>query len=205
MGRNRLQSGVMLLQVSDFCALHVSVVGEEPASITSWTLRRFCCPCPLLLFKGGTWQKGSSYRLIWEIMIKFSQWATLPVSEFPLFSPPLMSQENWDDETFKWKCLSLSRVRLFVTPWTVACQAPLSTGFFQPRILEWVAISSSRGSSQSRDLACISYVSFMAGIFSTRWAIWEASYLTLGPLDSSFISDFNIRQWIIINCILKKL
>ena len=99
----------------------------------------------------------------------------------------------------------LSRVRLFVTPWTVACQAPLSTGFFQPRILEWVAISSSRGSSQSRDLACISYVSFMAGIFSTRWAIWEASYLTLGPLDSSFISDFNIRQWIIINCILKKL
>ena len=129
MGRNRLQSGVMLLQVSDFCALHVSVVGEEPASITSWTLRRFCCPCPLLLFKGGTWQKGSSYRLIWEIMIKFSQWATLPVSEFPLFSPPLMSQENWDDETFKWKCLSLSRVRLFVTPWTVACQAPLSMGF----------------------------------------------------------------------------
>ena len=25
--------------------------------------------------------------------------------------------------------LSLSRVRLFVTPWTVACQAPLSVGF----------------------------------------------------------------------------
>ena len=34
-------------------------------------------------------------------------------------------------------------------------------GIFQTRILEWVAISSSRGSSQSRDqthLSCISYV-----------------------------------------------
>ena len=29
----------------------------------------------------------------------------------------------------KWKCESLTRVRLFVTPWTVAHQAPLSTGF----------------------------------------------------------------------------
>ena len=32
----------------------------------------------------------------------------------------------------------LSHVRLFVTPWTVACQAPLSMGFFQARILEWL-------------------------------------------------------------------
>ena len=40
----------------------------------------------------------------------------------------------------------LSRVRLFVTPWTVAYQAPLSVhGIFQARVLEWVAISFSRG------------------------------------------------------------
>ena len=32
-------------------------------------------------------------------------------------------------------CESLSRVRLFVTPWTVACQAPPSTGF--PRQEYW--------------------------------------------------------------------
>jgi len=30
----------------------------------------------------------------------------------------------------------------------VACQAPVSIGFFQARILEWVAISYSRGSFQ---------------------------------------------------------
>ena len=29
----------------------------------------------------------------------------------------------------------------FGTPWTVACQAPLSVGFFQARMLEWVTIS----------------------------------------------------------------
>ena len=45
---------------------------------------------------------------------------------------------------------SLSHVWLFVTPWTVACQAPLSLGILllQVRILEWVAMAFSRGSSQ---------------------------------------------------------
>jgi len=38
-----------------------------------------------------------------------------------------------------------------VTPRTVACQALLSMGILQARILEWVAIPSSRGFSQSRD------------------------------------------------------
>ena len=33
-----------------------------------------------------------------------------------------------------------SRVWLFVTLWTVACQAPLSMGILQARMLEWVAI-----------------------------------------------------------------
>ena len=41
----------------------------------------------------------------------------------------------------------LSHVQLSVTPWTVACQALLSMGFFQARILEWVAMPSSRRSS----------------------------------------------------------
>ena len=40
--------------------------------------------------------------------------------------------------------------QLFVTPWTVACQAPLSVGILQARILEWVAMPSFRGSSQPR-------------------------------------------------------
>ena len=37
-----------------------------------------------------------------------------------------------------------SRVQLFVTPWTVAQQAPLSMRILQARMLEWVAMPSSR-------------------------------------------------------------
>jgi len=48
-------------------------------------------------------------------------------------------------------CLVVSHVQLFVTPWTVAHQAPLSMGILQARILEWVAMPSSRGSSQPRN------------------------------------------------------
>ena len=50
----------------------------------------------------------------------------------------------------KWKSLSL--IRLFVTLWTVACQAPLSMEFFKQRILEWVAALFCRGSCQPRNL-----------------------------------------------------
>ena len=37
-----------------------------------------------------------------------------------------------------------SHIRLFVTLWTVAHQAPLSMGILQARILEWVVIPFSR-------------------------------------------------------------
>ena len=47
--------------------------------------------------------------------------------------------------------LSLCHVQLFVTPQTVAHQVPLSVGTLQARILEWVAMSSSRKYSQPRD------------------------------------------------------
>ena len=49
-----------------------------------------------------------------------------------------------------------SPVWLCVTPWTAAHQAPLSMGISQARILEWVAISFSRGSSQAWDWTCVS-------------------------------------------------
>ena len=62
---------------------------------------------------------------------------------------------------------SLSPVHPFVTPWTVAHQAPLSMGILQPRIPEWVAMPSSRGSSQPRDRT---HVSHIAGEFFTTEA-----------------------------------
>ena len=62
-------------------------------------------------------------------------------------------------------------VRLFATPWTVALQAPLSMEFLQARILEWIAIPSSRGSSQPSGRT---QVSCIAGGFLTIWATREA-------------------------------
>ena len=47
-------------------------------------------------------------------------------------------------------CLVIKLCSTLVTPWIVACQAPLH-GIFQVRILDWVAISFFRGSSQSRN------------------------------------------------------
>ena len=46
-------------------------------------------------------------------------------------------------------CL-LSHVWLFATLWAVAHHAPLSMGILQARILKWVSMPSSRGSSQPR-------------------------------------------------------
>ena len=50
----------------------------------------------------------------------------------------------------------LSHVRLCATLRTVAHQAPWSMGFLQARILEWVAIPFSRGSSWPRDWTGVS-------------------------------------------------
>ena len=44
----------------------------------------------------------------------------------------------------------------------------------QTRILEWVAMAFSRGSSQSRDWTCISYVSCIGRWVLTTSAIWKS-------------------------------
>ena len=58
--------------------------------------------------------------------------------------------------------VAMSSLTLFVTPWAVVCQAPLSMGF--PRqeywsvFQEWVTISLSKRSSQPRDQNCVSCI-----------------------------------------------
>ena len=68
----------------------------------------------------------------------------------------------------EWK--SLSSVQLFATPWTIYTVH----GIVQARILEWVATSFSRGSSQPRDW---NQISCTAGGFFTSWANREALYI----------------------------
>ena len=104
---------------------------------------------------------------------------------------------------WKWKVKvkSLSCVWLLATPWTAAHQAPPSMGFsgqeywsgvtlpspmdcivygiLWARILEWVAIPFSRGSSQPRDWIQVSHI---AGRFFTSWATREAQSNYRGAL-----------------------
>ena len=68
---------------------------------------------------------------------------------------------------------SLQLCPTLVTPWNVACQAPLSMGFSRQEFwCGFVAISSSRGSSQPRDQTHISYVSCIG-----RWVLYCSCHL----------------------------
>ena len=53
---------------------------------------------------------------------------------------------------------SLSHVQLSATLWTVAHQDPLHHEIFQARILEWIAIFYSKGSSWPRNQTQVSYI-----------------------------------------------
>ena len=75
--------------------------------------------------------------------------------------------------------------------WTAAHQSPLSMRILQARILEWVAMLFSRGSSQSRDQIQVSRI---AGRFFTSWATreaWKHPYVS-----HSVVSDYAIPQTI---------
>ena len=65
------------------------------------------------------------------------------------------------------KVLLLSHVRLFVTPWTVAHQAPLSMGFSRQEYWNGLSFIFSKGSSWPRDWT---WVSCTAGRFFIVWA-----------------------------------
>ena len=62
-----------------------------------------------------------------------------------------LDSEEKIQQRFSTLCV-LSRV----TPQAVAHQAPLSVGILQARILEWIAIPFSKGTSQSRDQTQVS-------------------------------------------------
>ena len=95
-------------------------------------------------------------NLFWVTDIYFEIWA----------SPPVLRILRRNSK-IKVKVKSLSRVQLFTTPWTGARQVSSVHGILQARILEWVAISFSRGSSRPRDW---SWVSHIAGRCFNLWA-----------------------------------
>ena len=114
---------------------------------------------------------------------------------FPLDPHLPQIQQRWTDilPFFKKKILLILVYFLFVccaqslleTPWTVTCQAPLSMGF--PRQEYWVAISYSRGSSQPRNLTCISCISCIGRQILYHWATWEAPWKDILKCSLGFV------------------
>ena len=83
----------------------------------------------------------------------------------------------------------------FVTPWTVARQAPLSVRILQAGILEWVAMLSSRGSSQPRDRTQVSHT---AGRFFTIWATRKPYNIQIVLLYNAYYASFCIDFRVLI-------
>ena len=99
------------------------------------------------------------------------------------------------DYILKWHfcmCVSMlsrfSRVQLFVTPWTVAHQVPLSKGFSRQRILEWVAMPFSRDLPNPGIEPKFLMSPALAGGFFTTSTIWEAWYFYIHGLNKRYIS-----------------
>ena len=86
----------------------------------------------------------------------------------------------------------LSCVQLFVIPWTVSLPGSSISGIVQAIVLEWVAISFSRGSSWPRDQTQVSH------IVDRRFTIWatrvphpQIGLLFTWPLLSVFLCVFS--------------
>ena len=89
---------------------------------------------------------------------------------------------------------SLSCVWLFFDPMEGSLPSSSDHGVFQARILERVAISSSRGSSQSRDRTWVSCVSCNGRWIIYHWPNWEAHNGVLFNLKKKETFSFAITE-----------
>ena len=122
-----------------------------------------------------------------------------PLVSSPFSFTPRSSLKKKKQKTRSWVTFLTSydqRQKWLHPPWipihylSMDCSPPgsLSMGIFQARILEWVAMPSSRGSSQPRDWTLVSCI---AGGFFTIWATrkaekyWNGSPV-LSPGDLSY-------------------
>ena len=120
------------------CRISVPQPGTEPAP---WQLM------PGIL---TTWPPGNSHHAVQRVL----------VSGFTdrLQGGIVNKTCAYLHRSHKWCCCVVFSCSVFATPWTVACQAPPSMGNLQARILEWVAMPSSRASSQPRDQTWVSRI-----------------------------------------------
>ena len=90
-----------------------------------------------------------------ENELNLSTLVTQMVKNLPAMQETRVQSLGWEDPLEKGMATHFS-ILAWKIPWTVACQASLH-GILQARILEWVAIPFSSGSSQPRDRTQVSY------------------------------------------------
>ena len=121
----------------------------------------------------------------------------LPQSWFQLVITEYNLQKYWITMLYTWnKCVCMQLliyVRLFVTPWGIAYQAPLSMGFSRqeywsvlPCLPPWDLPTQESNPS----LLCLLP---LAGGFFTHWAIWEAHFR---------VYDYLIYSWVSLSWLL---
>ena len=83
----------------------------------------------------------------------------------------------------------------FTTPWTVAHQSPL---FSQARILEWVAMPSSRGSSRPRDWIQVSHITGRFLLSEPPGKPMNTAVGSLSLLQGIFLNQES--NWVLLHC-----
>ena len=144
---------------------------------SSWTRDLTHLPCT------GRWiliqciHQGSpvSFLLFSFFATPCSMWDLVPRAGIEPVPPAVevWRLNHWTAREVPWEWKLLCCVRLFATPWTMGSTV---YGILQARILEWVAVPFSRGSSQPTDRT---QVSCIVGGFFTSWATREVQKLPL--------------------------
>ena len=138
------------------CLLHLCDV------VCLWYVSLLFSRCHVLLFV-TPWTEAHQASLSFTIsqsLLKFISIELMMLSNHLILCHPVLllplvfpSIRVFSNESAMVSCcvLCLVHLCLTVTPWTIVCQAPLSMGILKASILEWVAMPTFKGSSQSRD------------------------------------------------------
>ena len=130
---------------------------------------------PSLIWSPHVLSSNSAPEAAWASVMSETEDSTPGDNEDPVWLPhPWWASSYKVDITILWwllcSCLVAQLCPTLWDPMTVAFQA-LSMGILQARILEWVAMPSSRGSSQPRDQTHFSHI---AGGFFIIWTTRKA-------------------------------
>ena len=166
---------------------HFPYISSSPVTQTRWNWPgpNLAQPYRCQSSKKGNAQVAQDCRYrIWPLQLLFvlypnlwnSFWMNYSCSYFEIFLDIcfFLSSQKCHLAWFLLLCAAFSHsgVSNSLQPqWAVAHQGPLSMGILQTRILEWVAMPSSKGPSQPRDWA---WVSLIADGCFTIWATREA-------------------------------